>query len=59
MSEQDSFALPAASVIAGDVERAFAEDFGSGDATADLLPHAARADAVLTCRDDAVPSDQH
>ncbi len=54
MSEQDSFALPAASVIAGDVERAFAEDFGSGDATADLLPHAARADAVLTCRDDAV-----
>ncbi len=54
MSERDRFALPAATVIAADVERAFAEDFGSGDATADLLPLPACAAAVLTCRDDAV-----
>ena len=54
MSDGDRFALPAAASIATDVARAFAEDLGSGDATAVLLPAAARADAVLTCRDDAV-----
>jgi len=50
----DPFALPPATSIAAAVDRAFAEDLGSGDATAALLPAAARADAVLTCRDDAV-----
>jgi nicotinate-nucleotide pyrophosphorylase (carboxylating) len=41
-------------LIAADVERAFAEDFGKGDATAELLPADAMAEATLTCRDDAV-----
>jgi len=45
---------PAHEVILRDVERAFAEDIGSGDATADLLPAEARARATLTCREDAV-----
>ena len=54
MSNGNRFALPAASTIASDIARAFAEDLGSGDATAVLLPAAARATAVLTCRDDAV-----
>lgn len=40
--------------VADDVARALAEDIGSGDATADLLPADARATAMLTCRDDAV-----
>ena len=50
----DPFALPPAASIAADVARAFAEDLGGGDATAALLPATAHADAVLTCRDDAV-----
>lgn len=41
-------------LVAADVERAFAEDLGSGDATADLLPADAQARATLTCREDAV-----
>lgn len=45
---------PAAEQIALDVERAFAEDLGTGDATASLLPASAEARAALTCRDDAV-----
>ncbi|HET8764623.1 MAG TPA: carboxylating nicotinate-nucleotide diphosphorylase [Rhodanobacter sp.] len=49
-----SFAPPAAALIAADVERAFAEDFGKGDATASLLDPGAGASAALTCRDDAV-----
>ena len=49
-----SFVPPAAALIAADVERAFAEDFGSGDATASLLDPDAGARAALTCRDDAV-----
>jgi nicotinate-nucleotide pyrophosphorylase (carboxylating) len=40
--------------VADDVARALAEDIGSGDATADLLPAEGRATAVLTCRDEAV-----
>jgi nicotinate-nucleotide pyrophosphorylase (carboxylating) len=40
--------------VAEDVARSLAEDIGSGDATADLLPADARATAVLTCRDEAV-----
>lgn len=43
-----------ARLIDADVERAFAEDFGTGDATAELLPAEARAEAALTCREDAV-----
>ncbi|KJV30951.1 carboxylating nicotinate-nucleotide diphosphorylase [Luteibacter yeojuensis] len=47
-------ALPPASEILADVDRAFAEDVGPGDATADLLDPNATATAVLTCREDAV-----
>jgi len=54
MSSKPAFELPPATQIAADVERAFAEDLGSGDATAELLPAAARAEAQLTCREDAV-----
>jgi len=46
--------LPPAEVIQADVVRAFAEDLGAGDATAGLLPEDARAEATLTCREDAV-----
>ncbi|UGB39003.1 carboxylating nicotinate-nucleotide diphosphorylase [Frateuria soli] len=45
---------PDSRLIDADVERAFAEDIGSGDATADLLPADAHASATLTCREDAV-----
>jgi nicotinate-nucleotide pyrophosphorylase (carboxylating) len=54
MTPDHRFAPPGAQAIAADVERAFAEDLGSGDATADLLPADARASARLTCREDAV-----
>ena len=54
MTQPDSPALPPAALIDTDVARAFAEDLGSGDATAALLPEQARARAVLTCREDAV-----
>jgi nicotinate-nucleotide pyrophosphorylase (carboxylating) len=54
MTPDARFAPPDATTIAADVERAFAEDLGTGDATADLLPAAARASARLTCREDAV-----
>lgn len=37
-----------------DVDHALAEDLGSGDATAALLPAEARASAELTCRESAV-----
>ncbi|NII53175.1 carboxylating nicotinate-nucleotide diphosphorylase [Luteibacter sp. SG786] len=47
-------ALPPAGDILADVERAFAEDIGPGDATADLLDPNATATAVLTCREEAV-----
>ncbi|MET0506153.1 MAG: carboxylating nicotinate-nucleotide diphosphorylase [Luteibacter sp.] len=47
-------ALPPAAEIAADIDRAFAEDVGPGDATADLLDPRATATAVLTCREDAV-----
>ncbi|MET3652525.1 carboxylating nicotinate-nucleotide diphosphorylase [Dyella japonica] len=45
---------PSSDLIQADVERAFAEDIGVGDATADLLPANATASAALTCREDAV-----
>ena len=54
MSSKLAFELPPATQIAADVERAFAEDLGSGDATAELLPAEAHAEAQLTCREDAV-----
>jgi len=54
MSQADSFAVPDAAQIAADIEHAFAEDIGAGDATAELLPADARGHAVLTCREDAV-----
>ncbi|MEI7036170.1 carboxylating nicotinate-nucleotide diphosphorylase [Fulvimonas yonginensis] len=52
----DALALdpPDPQLIDADVERAFAEDLGTGDATADLLPADAQAHAALTCREDAV-----
>jgi len=45
---------PSPELIRVDVERAFAEDIGRGDATADLLPADGMASATLTCREDAV-----
>lgn len=47
-------AAPSADLIEADVTRVFAEDIGTGDATADLLPAQASASATLTCREDAV-----
>ncbi|HEY8585956.1 MAG TPA: carboxylating nicotinate-nucleotide diphosphorylase [Rhodanobacter sp.] len=47
-------AAPDPTQVAADIERAFAEDLGPGDATAGLLPSDARAHAELTCRDAAV-----
>jgi nicotinate-nucleotide pyrophosphorylase (carboxylating) len=41
-------------LILDDVRRAFAEDIGAGDATADLLPATGLARASLTCREAAV-----
>jgi nicotinate-nucleotide pyrophosphorylase (carboxylating) len=49
-----NLAPPSPELIRADVERCFAEDIGSGDATADLLPADAQASAMLTCREDAV-----
>lgn len=46
-------APPPAEVIAADIARALAEDLGSGDVTAQLLPDGA-ADAYLLCKEDAV-----
>ncbi|MBB6187235.1 carboxylating nicotinate-nucleotide diphosphorylase [Rhodanobacter sp. MP7CTX1] len=54
MSSKLAFELPTATQIAADVERVFAEDLGPGDATAELLPAEAHADAQLTCRESAV-----
>jgi len=45
---------PDAAVVAQDVARALAEDFGSGDATADLLPATAMASATVITRENAV-----
>ena len=54
MSPALPFDPPSAELIAADIERAFAEDLGKGDATAALLPADGVAEAALTCRDDAV-----
>lgn len=45
---------PPAAGIEADVARALAEDLGSGDATADLLPADAHARARILCREAAV-----
>jgi nicotinate-nucleotide pyrophosphorylase (carboxylating) len=54
MSAASPFELPDTHQITADIERAFAEDVGDGDATAQLLPHGGTAHAQLTCRTDAV-----
>ena len=54
MTFSNLLAPPPAELVLADVERAFAEDIGSGDATAQLLPADANAKATLTCREDAV-----
>jgi nicotinate-nucleotide pyrophosphorylase (carboxylating) len=54
MSSAPSFHAPSSAQIISDIERAFAEDLGSGDATAELLPADACAHAELTCREEAV-----
>lgn len=45
---------PPADVVAADVARALAEDIGSGDISADLLPAGRRVRAVIRAREDAV-----
>lgn len=45
---------PPQELIEADVRRALAEDFGSGDVTADLIAPEARARARIVCREDAV-----
>jgi len=47
------FMPPPAGVIAADVTRALAEDIGSGDVTADLLPDHDDS-AYLLCKEDAI-----
>jgi nicotinate-nucleotide pyrophosphorylase (carboxylating) len=54
MNSGPLFQVPPALQISADIERAFSEDLGSGDATAELLPSDAHATAALTCREDAV-----
>jgi nicotinate-nucleotide pyrophosphorylase (carboxylating) len=54
VSSVPSFDPPSAAQISADIERAFAEDLGPGDATAELLPAGAQAQAELTCRESAV-----
>lgn len=54
MSPALSLDPPDERLIDADIERAFAEDLGPGDATAELLPAHARAEAALTCRENAV-----
>lgn len=52
-----SVPVPDAAVVAGDVARALAEDIGSGDVTAALLPDTADG-AYLLCKQDAVIAGQ-
>ncbi|MEN1970974.1 carboxylating nicotinate-nucleotide diphosphorylase [Luteimonas sp. MJ204] len=48
-----AIAIPPAATVSADVERALAEDIGSGDVTAALLPDAPES-AYLLCKEDAV-----
>lgn len=50
----EAFSPPDPSLVLADVRRALAEDFGSGDVTADLLPADAQAEAVIVTREGAV-----
>ncbi|TAL86614.1 MAG: carboxylating nicotinate-nucleotide diphosphorylase [Rhodanobacter sp.] len=54
MSDNACITGPSADQVAADIERAFTEDLGTGDVTAELLPLEAHAHAELTCRDNAV-----
>lgn len=54
MPDTNPLGTPDHQLIDADVESAFAEDLGTGDATADLLPADATAEAALTCREEAV-----
>lgn len=54
MTQSGRFTPPSREQILSDIERAFAEDVGTGDATAELLPAEAMARATLTCRESAV-----
>lgn len=54
MTQSGRFTPPSREQILSDIERAFAEDVGTGDATAELLPAEAMARATLTCREPAV-----
>ena len=47
MTSSLPFAPPPPELVAADVERAFAEDLGRGDATGQLLPADSRAGAPL------------
>lgn len=54
MTSKSLLAPPPADLVQADIERAFAEDVGPGDATAELLPADGVVHALLTCREDAV-----
>ncbi|OZB61101.1 MAG: nicotinate-nucleotide diphosphorylase (carboxylating) [Lysobacterales bacterium 13-68-4] len=54
MTQSGRFTPPSREQILSDIERAFAEDVGAGDATAELLSAEATARATLTCREPAV-----
>lgn len=54
MTQSGRFTPPSREQILSDIERAFAEDVGTGDATAELLSAEATARATLTCREPAV-----
>ncbi|HEX7339889.1 MAG TPA: carboxylating nicotinate-nucleotide diphosphorylase [Rhodanobacteraceae bacterium] len=54
----DTPTLPPTALIRGDVERALAEDIGSGDVTAQLLDAEAQATAKVVCREEAVIAGQ-
>ena len=52
--QNSGFAPPDPAVVRGDVERALAEDFGSGDVTADLLAADACASARVITREPGI-----
>ncbi|MEW5823376.1 MAG: carboxylating nicotinate-nucleotide diphosphorylase [Pseudomonadota bacterium] len=54
MPSQPLVPPPALDIVNRDVERALAEDIGSGDASADLIPEDRRLQARVIAREDAV-----
>ncbi len=58
MTQAGRFSPPSRERVLADIEHAFAEDIGAGDATAELLPAEATAHATLICRDAAVLAGQ-